>query len=139
MTDALENMKSQGVQFEPGEVDHWMDCGNKNATVETNTMILEFEKDTDLIHTSASIKESTIIEPVFIGPGVQITNSVIGPHVSIGANTKVNDSRISRSIVRNDSAIINAVIENSLIGTNTQIKLSANDLSLGDYFYPCLI
>ena len=96
-------------------------------------MILEFEKDTDLIHTSASIKESTIIEPVFIGPGVQITNSVIGPHVSIGANTKVNDSRISRSIVRNDSAIINAVIENSLIGTNTQIKLSANDLSLGDY------
>jgi len=133
LTDALENMKSQGVQFEPGEVDHWMDCGNKNATVETNTMILEFEKDTDLIHTSASIKESTIIEPVFIGPGVQITNSVIGPHVSIGANTKVNDSRISRSIVRNDSAIINAVIENSLIGTNTQIKLSANDLSLGDY------
>ena len=133
LTDALENMKQQGVIFEPGEVDHWMDCGNKNATVETNTMILEFEKDLNLIDASASIQNSTVIKPVYIGAGAQIKNSVIGPHVSIGANTKVSNSRISESIVRNNTIINNSVLHNSLIGTNAQIKLSASDLSLGDY------
>jgi glucose-1-phosphate thymidylyltransferase len=133
LTDALENMKLQGVLFEPGEVGHWMDCGNKKATVETNSMILEFEKDIDLIDESAQIKNSTIIEPVFIGAGAQIKNSVVGPHVSVGANTKITDSRISGSIVRNDTIITNSVLQNSLIGAHAQIKPSASGLSLGDY------
>jgi len=36
LTDALENMKVKGMKFVPGQVDEWMDCGNKNVTVETN-------------------------------------------------------------------------------------------------------
>lgn len=133
LTDALENMKQQGVQFQPGEVDHWMDCGNKNATLETNSMILEFEKDLDLIDSTATVIDSTIIEPVFIGAGAQIKNSVIGPHVSVGANTKINDSRIIGSIVRSNSIINNAVMQNSLVGSNAQVKLNPSDLSMGDY------
>ena len=133
LTDALENMKQQGVQFQPGEVDHWMDCGNKNATLETNSMILEFEKDLDLIDATATVIDSTIIEPVFIGAGAQIKNSVIGPHVSVGANTKINDSRIIGSIVRSNSIINNAVMQNSLVGSNAQVKLNPSDLSVGDY------
>ena len=133
LTDALENMKQQGVQFQPGEVDHWMDCGNKNATLETNSMILEFEKDLDLIDATATVIDSTIIEPVFIGAGAQIKNSVIGPHVSVGANTKINDSRIIGSIVRSNSIINNAVMQNSLVGSNAQVKLNPSDLSMGDY------
>src|SRR5690606_22252703 len=35
-TDALENMKQKGLRFVPGKVDEWMDCGNKNVTVDTN-------------------------------------------------------------------------------------------------------
>lgn len=133
LTDALENMKQQGVRFQPGEVDHWMDCGNKNATLETNSMILEFEKDLDLIDATATVIDSTIIEPVFIGAGAQIKNSVIGPHVSVGANTKINDSRIIGSIVRSNSIINNAVMQNSLVGSNAQVKLNPSDLSVGDY------
>lgn len=133
LTDALESMKLRGVLFEPGKVDQWMDCGNKNSTVETNSVILEFEKDMDLIDESALIKHSTIIEPVFIGAGVQIKNSVVGPHVSVGANTKITDSRISESIVRNDTIITNSVLQNSLIGAHAHIKSTASDLSIGDY------
>ena len=42
LTDGLENMKQKGMKFVPGKVDEWMDCGNKNVTVETNTKMLGF-------------------------------------------------------------------------------------------------
>ena len=133
LTDALENMKQQGVVFRPGTVDHWMDCGNKNATVETNRMILEFEKDQNLVSSSAVIENSTLIQPVQIADGVRIENSVVGPHVSVGKNAVIKNARVGNSIVRSDSSINNAVIENSLIGMQTAIDLSALDLSMGDF------
>ncbi len=133
LTDALENMKQQGVAFRPGKVDHWMDCGNKNATVETNRMILGFAENSRDVHVSAEVINSTLIEPVMIAEGVRIENSVVGPHVSVGANAKITDARVSDSIVRNDAVISGAVLTNSLIGTHTEIKIDPMDLSLGDF------
>lgn len=133
LTDALENMKQQGVKFEPGTVDHWMDCGNKNATVETNRVILGFEKDKDHVHASAMVNNSTIIPPVMIAKDVVIENSVVGPYVSVGASAKISDARVSNSIVREHSTISNAVITNSMVGTHASISLTAQDLSLGDF------
>lgn len=133
LTDALENMKAQGVKFVPGQVDHWMDCGNKEATVDTNMAVLDFEKDKNLIDSTASIKDSTIIEPVFIGKGAKIHSSVIGPHVSIGANATIRDSRISNSIVRHETIIANAVLTGSMIGNNANVSPDALNLSVGDY------
>ncbi|MEQ9188581.1 MAG: sugar phosphate nucleotidyltransferase [Cryomorphaceae bacterium] len=133
LTDALENMKRQGVVFRPGTVDHWMDCGNKNATVNTNKMILEFEKGVDQVSSRATISNSTLIQPVLISEGAVIENSVVGPHVSVGKNTTIRNARISNSIVRADASIDNAVIDNSLVGTNTHISRRPLDLSLGDF------
>ncbi len=133
LTDALENMKRQGVAFQPGEVASWMDCGNKNATVETNRMILEFEKADPKISSDVQLINSSVIQPVFIGKGVRIENSVIGPHVSVGSDSNISDSRISNSIIRENATIKNTVATNSLIGTYTKIEPSASDYSLGDY------
>ncbi len=45
LTNAMENMKQKGARFKAGSVDVWMDCGNKNAMVDTNTKVLGFLKD----------------------------------------------------------------------------------------------
>jgi glucose-1-phosphate thymidylyltransferase len=42
LTNALENMKRKGARFKAGAVDVWMDCGNKDAMVDTNTKVLGF-------------------------------------------------------------------------------------------------
>ena len=34
-------MTKKGKQFIPGKVVEWLDCGNKNATVDTNQRYLE--------------------------------------------------------------------------------------------------
>ncbi|MEM9025068.1 MAG: nucleotidyltransferase family protein, partial [Bacteroidota bacterium] len=82
LTDALENMKAKGLAFAPGEVEEWLDCGNKNATVHTNQRVLEFNRDQSLVAASAQQTNTKIIPPCFIGEGAVLENAVIGPHVS---------------------------------------------------------
>ncbi len=133
LTDALENMQKKGVKFMPGQVDEWLDCGNKNATVYTNQRILEHHKDENLVASSAELTDSVIIEPVFIGEGAVIRNSVVGPHVSIGAGSKVEQSVLSNSIVQENSQLENTAMTNSMIGNYVIYKDEAKDVSIGDY------
>ena len=134
LTNALENMKNKGVNFFPGEVEEWLDCGNKNATVYTNERVLEHNGN--IISATAVIENSEIIEPCFIGEDVLIKNSTVGPHVAIGNNTSVENSVITKSIIQNETQIIDAKINNSMIGNkvsfngnNTQQEISIGDFS----------
>lgn len=133
LTDALENMKKKGLKFVPGQVDEWLDCGNKNATVHTNQRVLAHLADQNLVAESASIINSTVIQPCFIGENVVIENSIVGPSVSIGDNTKVNRSVIENSIVNGNTAIINSQLSNSMVGSHAMVQGKPNSLSLSDY------
>ena len=82
---------------------------------------------------SATNNNSVIIAPCFIGEHVQLNNSVVGPHVSIGANTVITDSVIKNSIIQTHSKITNAGIQNSMIGNSVVYNGKMQDLSMGDY------
>lgn len=133
LTNALENMKNKGTKFVPGKVTEWLDCGNKNATVYTNQRYLEFIKDRDLIAKSAKINNSVIIPPVYIGEGVELNNTVLGPHASVGDKTRIDDSRIQNAIIQKESVIKNANIANAMVGNFTKVEGRPSDLSVGDY------
>jgi len=133
LTDALENLKNKGTKFTPGQVSEWLDCGNKDATVYTNQRILEYlGKEKELIN-KALMNNSVIIQPCFIDSDVKITNSVIGPHVSIGKGTVIDQSVISNSIIQANSKINHANFSNSMIGNFAEIQMKAKNLSIGDY------
>lgn len=133
LTDALENMKLKGLKFYSGQVDEWLDCGNKDATVYTNNRVLALSKNEKLITDSAKFINTQIIEPCFIGANVQIENSVIGPHVSVGDNTVIKNSVVSNSMIGSDSRIEGHFIDNSMLGNSVVYTKTASDLSLGDY------
>ncbi len=133
LTNALETMKQKGVKFTPGAVDEWLDCGNKNATVNANQRVLEFKKGDASLKGSFKIVNSVIIEPCYIGNGVELVNSVVGPHVSIGDNTKITSTIISNSIVQKNTKISNSNIKNSMVGNYAEITGAARELSVGDY------
>lgn len=133
LTDALENMQKKGIQFKPGQVDEWLDCGNKNATVYTNQRILEHHKHEQLIAETAKVINSVIIEPVYIGPGVVIRNSVIGPHLSIGAGSQVKNSILSNSIIQENSILEQLSISNSMIGNYVIYKQEPREVNVGDF------
>ncbi|TSA51784.1 MAG: nucleotidyltransferase [Sphingobacteriales bacterium] len=133
ITDALENMKNKGMKLVTAEVKEWLDCGNKDATVYTNQRVLELTKHKQLVAASAVMENAVIIPPCFIGEKVAIKNSVVGPYVSIGAGSRIENSRVENSIIQNQTQIRYRVINNSMIGSNASIESKPSDLSLGDY------
>ena len=134
LTNALENMKQKGIAFTPGKVTEWLDCGNKDATVYTNQRVLEFEKGKPNLKGKNIVTEnSAIIEPCFIGDNVVITNSIVGPHVSIGAGSKVSDAVLKNSIIQVNTKLSNTIIANSMIGEGAEVKGKALDISMSDY------
>ena len=133
LTTALEMLKNEGMQFRTGDIEEWLDCGNKDAILYSNERMLEFHRDTDLVSTSATVENSVIIPPCFVGDNAVIRNAVIGPHVSVGHNSTVENTVISNSIIQNKSVIRNAVLEHTMIGNASRYIGSKYELNLGDY------
>lgn len=135
INDGIEAMKEKGYVFVPGKVDEWMDCGNKNVTVETNGRMLKFlhgdgEK---LISDSIKIVNSEITEPCFIGENVELENAKIGPNVSIGSGTRIKDSNIKNSLIQEFAEIKNARLNNAMIGNFAKFDGNFTEMSIGDY------
>jgi len=135
INDGIKGMMSKGKVFKTGQVDQWMDCGNKKVTVETNQQVLknEAKKGKQLIPDSCTIENSVVIKPCYIGEGVTLRNTVVGPYASIGSNTEIVDSRISNSIIQHDTVLENVVVKDSMIGSKVNYSGLARDLSIGDY------
>ena len=101
--------------------------------MQTNQRYLEFIKDQPLVSANAKLINALIIPPCFVGDGVIIENSVIGPYVSIGENSRIADSRIKNSIIQKEATLRNALLENSMLGNFTIFEGSVQDLSIGDF------
>ena len=130
LTNALENMKKKGSKFTVAEVAEWLDCGNKDAMIFTNRRILETKANRK---NTTKLENSIVIQPCYIDESVSIKNSVVGPFVSIGANTKIENSVISDSIIQDSSSISNSNITTSMIGSYVQMEGMQGNLSIGDY------
>lgn len=134
LTDAMEHMLQNGVKFYTGQVEEWLDCGNKDNTVYTNGRVLNIKHGSEqLMDPSAVIENSVVIPPCYIGKGVTVKNSVVGPMVSLEKGVTIEDSRISNSIVQADSIVKNACIQNSMLGKNVTYMEKPSELSIGDF------
>lgn len=135
INDGIKGMMAKGKVFKTGQVEQWMDCGNKKVTVETNQQVLknEAKKGKQLIPDSTVLENSVIIKPCFIGENVKLTNAIVGPYASIGNGTEISDSVVKNSIIQHSTSLKNAVLKDSMIGSNVNYDGLARDLSLGDY------
>ena len=130
LTDALECMISHGAKFRSFKVTNWFDCGKKESLLESNAILLK--KFGGNVHDSGNYKNTIIIPPVSIGIGCDIKNSVIGPNVAIGENTNINYAIVKDSIIGAYSNIFEIVINNSLIGSDAEVKGVSRNLNIGD-------
>ena len=135
LTNALENLKQKGAKFVPGEVSDWMDCGNKEITIKTNTSVLQYaqKENKNLVAKNVVLENSKIIEPCFIGDNVVLKNSTIGPNVSLGMNSVITNSEINNSLIQEEVEISNAKLSNSMIGNKVKYNGEFTSVSLGDF------
>lgn len=135
LTDGLENMKQKGMKFVPGKVAEWMDCGNKAVTVETNTRMLGFlHHDGEHLVSGSVISEgSEIVPPCYIGENVRLKNATVGPYVSLGNHTVVEDSTVKNSLIQGNTRIKNANLDHAMIGNHVVFNGNFTTISIGDY------
>ena len=135
INDGIKRMMANGKVFVTGQVNEWMDCGNKEVTVETNTRMLCFlEKDGEkLVSNSVTLENSKIIPPCYIGENVTLHNATVGPNVSIGEGCVIEDTTIKNSLVQTQTIIKNANLDHAMIGNNAIYNGNFTTISIGDY------
>ncbi|HAH54315.1 MAG TPA: nucleotidyltransferase [Flavobacterium sp.] len=135
INDGIKQMMAKGMVFVPGEVAEWMDCGNKDVTVETNSRMLGFlhNDGEHLVDYDVKLENSTIIPPCYIGKDVILINATVGPNVSLGNGCHVVDSSIKNSLVQTHSHIKNANLDNAMIGNHVSFDGKFTNISIGDY------
>ena len=130
LTDALECMITGGSKFKAFKVDNWFDCGRKESLLESNSTLLQ--KFGGTIAESDRYENTIFIPPVSIAIGCDIKNSIIGPYVAIGENTILHSSIVKTSIIGSFSKLYDVVIDDSLIGNDTEIIGETRSLNIGD-------
>jgi glucose-1-phosphate thymidylyltransferase len=135
INDGIKRMMEDGKIFKTGAVTEWMDCGNKEITIQTNRRMLGFlaESNEPLVADNAVLENSKIIPPCFIGKGVKLKNSTIGPHASIGEGTVIEDSTVKNSIIQTQALVKNAALDNAMIGNHAVFNGDFTNISIGDY------
>lgn len=130
LTDALMRMLEAGSVFSICTIDHWFDCGKKEILLETNAMLLK--RRAKELEEQPAFENTIIIPPVSIGKSCKISNSIIGPHVSVGDHAILDHAIIQNSIIGNYAAIEEAVLHRSVIGNDALVKGLSQSLNIGD-------
>jgi len=119
LTDTVTLMIEEGAKVRTQQSDGWLDTGTIDATLETNKILLEGKANITKSETREGVE---FIAPSFVHPSAEITNSVIGPYSSIGANCKISNSKVEESIVEADCEIQDAVLCRSLVGIQAKVQ-----------------
>lgn len=131
LADAVNILLERGAKMRTQAVDAWMDAGMPDALLETNRYLLEHGHD----NSQLAAKERpgvAIIPPVFISPHATITNSVIGPFVSIGEDCHLDQVVVDNSILEEGAQVKHMILSGSHLGRDVQVFGQITHLNLGD-------
>lgn len=127
LADALQLMIADGAHFVAETASVWEDCGTAPALLRTNRYLLEQRKDQPTQHEGA-----IIVQPVYIGENVELSNSIVGPYVSIADDSVIVDSIVRNSIINHGALIQSSTLEGSLIGDRARVEGEFQRLNVGD-------
>lgn len=130
LADALQVMIDKGIRFNSFKVDQWYDCGKVEILLETNATLLK--KYNFASQNLPKFDNTIIIQPVSIAKGARISNSIIGPNVTIGEDAEIKYSILNNSIIGDFARLNHVILKRSVIGSDAYIKGLSQSLNIGD-------
>jgi glucose-1-phosphate thymidylyltransferase len=127
IADAIQLMIGHGKTVVPSMVEFWEDCGNVEALLNTNRLILG--RNPSGARLSGS---SVIIEPSIVAEGAVIERSIVGPHASVSTGAVITDSIVSDSIVDEGARLDRVNVDHSIIGRSAAVVGRASRLNVGE-------
>ncbi len=130
LTDAFQYMIDKGAKIQVIDVEGWFDAGKLDTLLETNQTVLS----KGAARRPANLEKSvTIHDPVYIEDDVTLSNSVIGPNVSIGAGSVIEGSTLTHTIIGKKGSVKHSTLTNSLIGDDVTIEGLKGELTVSDH------
>ena len=130
LTDAFQYMIDKGAKIKVVDVEGWYDAGKLDTLLETNETVLS----KGAARRPANVEKSvTIHDPVYIEDNVTMSNSVIGPNVSIGAGSVIESSTLTHTIIGKKGRVKHSTLTNSLIGDDVIIEGLKGELTVSDH------
>lgn len=127
LTDALQLLINRGAKLVSADVKVWQDCGNIPNLLETNRYLLS------KIGTSGGdLRNTVIIKPVFLEKGARVSNSVIGPNVSVGKHAQITSCVISDGIIGEGAYMDSVVLKECTVGKNSKVQGSRKTVNMGE-------
>jgi glucose-1-phosphate thymidylyltransferase len=130
LTDALDAMLKRGLVFKTASVTEWLDCGTVPALMETTEHVLDLPGEA---RKEGSVENTTVVEPVFIGPGARVQDAVIGPYAAIHGGAVVRNSVLRHTIVFDGATVEGSALDGSLVGQHAVVKDFSGTLNVGDH------
>ncbi|MFX0187676.1 MAG: sugar phosphate nucleotidyltransferase [Candidatus Hodarchaeota archaeon] len=137
----LQQLIDEGVKIKLNEVDaEIVDFGRPESLLKGHRHLLNEIKIQNPLYEnlfqSGNVVDSKIVPPVFIGEKVKITDSVIGPNVSIGDDAILDKCIISESIIGDGAHLKKIISSDSIIGDYSILEdLIKKNITIGDSSY----
>ena len=127
LADAIKLMVEDGKLLRPYIAKEWEDTGTPEATLHAHRWLL------DRSGGHATPREGvTVIPPVFIADDATVSQSVIGPWVTIESGCQVERSVLSDTILDRGVSVSNQILERTLLGERATLVGTPLSANLGD-------
>lgn len=130
LTDALNEMLQEHIEFQTYTVKQWLDVGNGDILLKSNEILLK--KHGSSVSKKIVNENSIIIEPVSIADNCKLVNSIVGPNVTIGEHTVIDNSILEDGIIGSYSRITKMKLQEFVIGSDSVIQGLSQSISVGD-------
>ncbi len=125
LTDALQFMVEAGVPFTIARVTDWYDCGKQDTWLETNRILLD--------RAGKGRADVQVIPPCHIAADAVIRASRIGPYVSIGSGTVVENCVLTDCVIGDGATLRDCRLDRSLVGNECFLDKTAGMVNVGDF------
>jgi glucose-1-phosphate thymidylyltransferase len=129
LTDAFQYMIDHGAKIRVVDVEGWYDAGKVDTLLETNQTML----GKGHARRPQSAEGCTIVDPVYIEDGVVLKDSSVGPNVSLGRGTVVENSELRHTIVGSDARIAGSKLHDSLVGDGAIVDGVTGTVTISDH------
>lgn len=129
LTDAFQYMIDRGARIKTVEVEGWYDAGKPETLLETNRHVLSTTRGKRPPETPGVV----IRDPVHVADGVTLSNSEIGPNVTISKGAKISGSVLRDTIVGEGAVLNDCQLHDSLVGSFAEVRGVKGTADVGDH------
>lgn len=138
LTPIIDQLIKDGFKIKINEMKETiLDFGRPDSLLVGNECLLsEFKvKDPmyENLYKSGNIVDTRIVPPVYIGENVKISDSVIGPNVSVGDDVHLHKCILSESVIGDGAHLKKFISSQSIIGDYSVLEdLIKKEITIGD-------